>query len=204
MNMTPDTQALMSDLDAALSSASDAQYLTIVRGVTDLFLAGAQGFRDEHITVFDDVMAALIKKLDYAALAELSARLAPIPNAPANVVAVLARHDNIAVAGPVLEKSGVLADPVLAEIAASKGPKHLAAIAARAQIADTVTDILVDRGNVNVAYQAVCSPGARISEIGFVKLINRAKTDRRLAEAIARRTDMPPELEPFLKLTLVS
>ena len=202
--MTPDTQALMVDLDAALSTASNSQYLAILRGVTDLFLAGAAAYRDEHVAVFDDVMAALIKKLDDAALVELSTRLAPITNAPPNVSSALARHDNIAVSGPLLKNSSALADPVLAEIAAAKGQKHLAAIAARGQIGDIVTDVLIDRANADVARQVASNTGARLSEIGFVKLINKAKTDRVLAEAIAKRTDMPPELEPFLKLTLVS
>ena len=33
-------------------------------------------------------------------------------------------------------------------------------------------------------------------------MIGLAKTDKVLATAISTRTDMPPELEPFLKLTL--
>ena len=44
--------------------------------------------------------------------------------------------------------------------------------------------------------------GASLSEVGFVKLINRAKSDKALATAIESRTDLPPELQPFLKLTL--
>jgi hypothetical protein len=38
--------------------------------------------------------------------------------------------------------------------------------------------------------------------MGFVKLINRAKTDKTLATAIAGRNDLPEELVPFLKLVL--
>ncbi len=66
-----------------------------------------------------------------------------------------------------------------------------------------MTDILVERGNAEIAARLAANPGAKLSELGFVKLINRAKTDVALAGTIAARTDIPPELEPFLKLTLV-
>ena len=48
------------------------------------------------------------------------------------------------------------------------------------------------------------NPDAHFSELGFVRLINHAKTDRDLAQALAGRTDIPTELEPFLKLALAS
>jgi hypothetical protein len=65
-----------------------------------------------------------------------------------------------------------------------------------------VTDLLIDRGNADIAYKLVANPGARLSELGFVKLINQAKDDSTLAGMIAARADLPPELEPFLQLAL--
>ena len=108
----------------------------------------------------------------------------------------------MAVAGPVLEKSNALSDQTLIEITATKRPNHLIAIAGRTQISETVTDALLDRGNSDVVHKVIANYGARISELGFVKLIGHAKTDKALAAVIAKRTDLPPELEPFLRLTL--
>jgi uncharacterized protein (DUF2336 family) len=178
--------------------------LAILQRVTDLFLDGWEAFGEDHVPIFDDIIGALIDRAPDAALAELSAKLAPIDKAPPNVVAWLAHHDNIAAAAPVLEKSTVLADQTLAEIAGTMSERHLAAIAARTQIGETVTDILVERSHSTVAYNLTTNPGARISELGFVKLINRAKTDKALAATIACRTDVPSELQPFLKLALAS
>jgi hypothetical protein len=48
----------------------------------------------------------------------------------------------------------------------------------------------------------ISNHSARISELGFVRLIGQAKTDKTIAAAIAARTDLPAELTPFLKLTL--
>lgn len=200
--MTTDTPVLIAEIDAALSKASDTHRLKILRGVADLFVGGAEVFSESHVAIFDDVIGRLIEKTELPALIELSARLAPIDNAPANVIGRLAHHDDIAVAGPVLEKSHVLTDDVLAEIAGAKGPRHLAAIAGRAQIVQTVTDILVERGNSEVARKAISNLGASFSELGFVRLIGRAKTDKPLAASISSRIDMPTELGPFLKLTL--
>jgi NDP-sugar pyrophosphorylase family protein len=44
----------------------------------------------------------------------------------------------------------------------------------------------------------IANNGAVIFELGFVKLIGHAKANKSLAVAIAKRVDMPPELEPFL------
>jgi uncharacterized protein (DUF2336 family) len=196
-----EARLLIMELDSTLQRASSSQHLTILRGVTDLFVNGAEAFAAEHVTIFDDVIGRLIDKADRTALAELSSRLAPIDNAPANVVDRLARHEDIAIAGPLLQKSSVK-DLTLVEVAGSKGEKHLAAIAARPQISEAVTDVLVGRCTLETARKVTDNKGASLSEVGFVKLINRAKGDKALAAAIEARTDLPPELQPFLKLTL--
>jgi uncharacterized protein (DUF2336 family) len=200
--MTSEARSLIDELDAALSKASDSRHLTILRRVTDLFLRGLETFSNDHVAIFDDVISRLIEKTEHPALIELSARLAPLGNAPLNVIAHLSCNDDFAVSGPILENSNVLTDSTLAEIAKTKSQKHLVAIAGRPQLSETVTDPLVDRGSSEVAHKVTANPGARLSELGFVKLIGRAKTDKALAEAIANRIDLPPELEPFLRLAL--
>jgi uncharacterized protein (DUF2336 family) len=91
---------------------------------------------------------------------------------------------------------------MLAEIAGTKRQNLLVAIAGRPQVSEIVTDVLVERGNSEVAHKVVANTGASISELGFVKLIGHAKNDKTLAAAIADRKDLPPELIPFLKLAL--
>jgi uncharacterized protein (DUF2336 family) len=200
--MTSESKLLIDELDRTLSNASESQHSTILRRVTDLFLDHPERFSRDHVAIFDDVMMRLIDKAGSPALNELSGRLATVGNAPANTLARLSGDDDIAVSGPVLEKSSVLTDEILAEIAKTRGPKHLAAIATRTQIGEVVTDILADRGGPDIASRLAGNQGARLSELGFVKLINKAKSDAALAAAIAKRTDVPPELEPFLKLAL--
>ncbi|MBI3703866.1 MAG: DUF2336 domain-containing protein [Rhizobiales bacterium] len=175
----------MTELDTALSRVSDSQHNSILRRITDLFLNDSERFSDEHVAVFDDVIYRLIERTEHSALIELSAKLAPVDNAPVNVVVRLSNEDDIAISGPVLEQSEVLTEQNLAEIAKKKGQEHLAAIAGRQRIGESVTDILVDRGNSEVACKVTGNQGARFSEPGFVKLIKRAKNDKTLAAAVA-------------------
>jgi uncharacterized protein (DUF2336 family) len=200
--MMPDAQSLIAEFDSKLSKASNTQNSATLRRLTDLFLAGVETYSNDHVAIFDDIISHLIAKSDRAALIELSARVAPISNAPTRAVDHLSRHDDIAVSGPLLCTSGALTDENLVEIAGTKGQRHLAAIAGRTRISESVTDVLVERGDADVARKVTNNQGACLSELGFVKLINRAKGDRALAGAIENRTDLPPELQPFLKLTL--
>ncbi len=163
---------------------------------------GADKYSDEQISIFDDVISRLIAKMDQRALRELSARLADVANPPKSVVTQLSVSDDITISGPALEKSEGISDEALVSIATSKSQKHLKAIAGRPKLSEVVTDVLVDRGDPEVSRRFSANLGARLSEIGFVKLINRAKKDRNLADAIAMRDDLPPELVPFLKLAL--
>lgn len=199
-----DIRPQITDLVAKLSVKSGAQSAAILGRLTNLFFDKHKTFCDEHVAVFDEIIGALLERAPDDALAELSARLASIDNPPKNVVVHLAKHDNVNVAAPLLEVSPLLSDETLAEIAETKSERHRAAIAAREQLSETVTDMVVQRAHAAVAYKLTVNPQARFSELGFVRLINHAKTDRDLAEALAARTDIPSELEPFLKLALAS
>ena len=120
--------------------------------------------------------------------------LAPIGNAPAEVMMHLAMDDDIAVAGPALEHSTRLEPPDLANIARQKSQQHLLALSARKDVAEAVTDILVRRGNQEVVRKLACNGNARVSAEGFATLVETARLDAELAAALARRADIPPQL----------
>ena len=93
-----------------LAAGSSDRRTEILRRVTDLFLGNADDFNSEQIGLIDDVLAHLIRQIETTALAELGEKLAPVDNAPNGVIRTLARHDEIAVAGPVLAQSVQLTD----------------------------------------------------------------------------------------------
>jgi uncharacterized protein (DUF2336 family) len=192
--MMPHDHSALAELEAALAQGSESQRFTILRRVIDLFLANAESYTEEHVAVFDVLVARLIEKIERQALVELSGRLAPVDNAPVNVIGRLSRDDDIEISGPVLERSNVLTDGDLVEIAKTKSQAHLSAIAGRARIGEPITDVLIDRGDSDVACKVTTNTGARFSSYGFSKAVSRAEQDDNLALAVANRIDLPPEM----------
>jgi hypothetical protein len=189
-----ETHRLFAELEATLTNGSGPQRFTILRKITDLFLSEVDAYSDDHVAVFDGLMSQLIDRIEKEALAELSIRLAPIHRAPANVIGALSHNDDIEVAGPVLRQSPVLTDADLVTIATTKSQAHLSAIASRLSITEPVTDVLIDRGNAEVAHKVTANPRARLSRFGFSKAVTRAAGDDSLALAVVARLDLPDDL----------
>ncbi len=197
--MTPHA-SLIDELETQLRAGTSAGRASILRRVTDLFLVNAKGASEVHVEIFDDVMIRLIERIEDRILAQLSECLAAVDNSPINVVSQLARHDRIEVAGPVLEKSNRLTDIDLVEIAYTKSQAHLGAIAGRSQINPAVAEVLIRRGDSEVALKLAANPGAAFSPESFSALVQRALDNKNLAETIAERADVPPELYEYLVL----
>ncbi len=182
------------ELEEAVQSRSTEKRVETLRRVTDLFLGEADRLNNEQIELFDDVLIKLIERIENKALADLSSRLAPIDSAPIEVIRCLARNDEIAIAGPVLAESSRLTANDLIEVAKTKSQSHLLAISGRSQIDETVTDVLLTRGNREVASRLSGNAGARFSEFGFETLVRAGETDAALAEKIGLRLDLPIRL----------
>lgn len=187
-------QSLIAELENAIQSGSKDKRVDTLRRITDLFVADADRLNDQQIDVFDDVLGHLIKRIEGKALAQLSQRLGPLNNAPIEVVRQLARDDNIAVAEPILTQSRRLSDSDLIEIANTKTQGHMLAISGRQQIAPSVTDALLQRGNQQVFHKLADNSGASFSENGFATLVNHSQRDSQLAEKVGLRLDVPLRL----------
>ncbi len=187
-------QSLLAELDDAIKSGSKDKRVDTLRRITDLFVAGADRFSDNQIEVFDNVLGRLIERIEARALVELGQRLAPINNAPLEVVRRLAGNDDIAVAEPILSKSTRLSDQDLISIANTKSQAHLLAISIRSGIAAPVTDVLLQRGDDRVFHKLAGNPEASFSEGGFATLVKHAEHDERLAEKVGLRFDIPLRL----------
>ncbi len=194
------TASAIPELDEVIQNGSPGRRAAMVKRLSAFFLDGASRFNDDHVKVFDQVLSRLVSEIETKARAELSQRLAAVDNAPAEVVRQLARDDDIEVARPVLEQSRRIPDSDLVHIARIRSQAHLLAIASRPEIATPVTDLLVRRGDRQVARTLAENHGARLSADSFARLIGRAQTDELLAEKIAMRPDFPPRLLPELVL----
>jgi uncharacterized protein (DUF2336 family) len=187
-------QSLMDELEEAVRHGSREQRMETLRRVTDLFLISPQQFDDEQIALFDDVLTHMIARVESKARAELAKRLAPVDQAPGEVIRQLAHDDEITVAGPVLSQSSRLTTADLVSVAEQKGQAHLLAIAGRSVVEEQVTEVLVNRGDRNVVHRLATNTGATFSETGYSKLVRRAETDEHLIEKLGRRIDIPLQL----------
>jgi uncharacterized protein (DUF2336 family) len=186
--------SLVDELEAAIQSGSQERRVQTLRSVTDLFLQDAERLNEAQVSVFDDVLCHLIKRIEAKARVELSAALAPVNNAPAQVICELASDDDISVAEPVLTKSTMLTNEDLIQIAKLKGQKHLNAIAGRSSLDEVVTDVLIDRGDQAVKQRLADNAGALFSERGFSNLVDSAANDETLAKSIGLRIDLPLQM----------
>jgi len=190
--------ALVSEIKNVLDDAPASRRVAILRDITELFLDGAGLHSKEQIAVFGAVLLAIIEQSERDELIELAAKLAPIPSAPPALMRRLASHHDIKVSGALLQKCTSLADSDLAAIAANATPAQLTAIASREEPGESVTDALIGRGDMEILRKCVSNQRARVSHVGFVKLINAAKRDGTLTDMVASRKDLPEELKPFI------
>jgi uncharacterized protein (DUF2336 family) len=192
--------SFIAEIENVIVHGSADRRSQILERVTDLFVLGSARLSDDDIAIFDDVIGRLSAKIEQSAQALLANRLAPIANSPPKTIRTLAFHDAIEVAGPVLAKSPRLDDQTLVEIASHKGQGHLLAIAHRPSLSEAITDVLVERGDRDVVLGTLENRGARISRLGFARLVQRSESDDGLAESVGARPDLPPHL----LLTLVA
>jgi uncharacterized protein (DUF2336 family) len=185
--------SLLPELEEVVQHGSAERRAETLRRITGLFLDGAPSFNVDHVALFDDVIGCLIEEIEAKALAELARRLAPVANAPTGVVSKLAKNDDIGVAGPLL-KDAALSEPDLKYIAETKSQAHLLALTNRIGISEALADILVHRGDHEVARSIATNHQARLSENAFTTLVKRAEEDGILAEKVGLRTDIPPRL----------
>lgn len=182
------------ELEETLKNAGPHKRHETLHAVADMFLCDPRNLDRERIELFDEVLGLLINGSDRPEIAALSRRMAPVENAPPRLIKKLARDTDIDVAAPVLTQSPCLTTDDLCEIAGSRGNSHLLAISGRSGLQEPVTDILVTRGDQDVARTVAHNDTARLSAAGVERLLERAETDEALGRRVRERGDIPPEL----------
>jgi uncharacterized protein (DUF2336 family) len=183
--------AMMDELEGLIAGKDIGSRADALRRVTDLFVSGTATFSGEQVALFDEVMSQLAREIDSSARAEFGSRLAPLPEAPPRVLRELALDDEIAVAEPILRGAAQLDGATLVEGARTKSQGHLLAISRRSYLPESVTDVLVERGNREVALSTASNSGAQFSDFGFSTLVQRSESDDDLAVCVFSRKESP-------------
>jgi uncharacterized protein (DUF2336 family) len=192
--------SLIPGLDEIVRAGDPKRLAEAARGISELFLQGAAGFRPDHVDLFDGILTELVPHREIAARADLAERLSLLGNAPRALVGQLAREDEISIAGPLLRRSPVIDDGTLIEIAGIKGQGHLLAMSERPKLSPGLTDVIVRRGDREVVRRAARNAGALFSPSGYSALIRRAGPDGVLTLAVGQRDDLSgPQLKALLE-----
>jgi uncharacterized protein (DUF2336 family) len=182
---------LIDELESDVARQPIGHRARALQRVADLFAQNSGQLSDEQIALFDDVMARLINQIDVGARAAFGRRLLDMTAVPPEVVRNLALDDSIEVAGPVLTQFEGVSEETLVEGAKTKSQGHLLAISRRRHVPERVTDVLVERGNHEVAMSTTGNPGARFSDFGYSTIVQRAGADHDLAACVWKRTEIP-------------
>jgi uncharacterized protein (DUF2336 family) len=186
--------SLLSTLDQIAQHGSRERRVETLKRITSLYIEGANSFTEQQVEFFDEIFNRLVVKIEARARFELSVALAGLSNAPRHIVRQLANDGNIAIARPLLQYSPCLDDPDLLDLVRSQSQQHLLAISTRSQIAETITDVLVRRGDRDVVRSVAGNSGARLSPNGFSTLVRKAEKDGILAVTVGQRADIPEAL----------
>jgi uncharacterized protein (DUF2336 family) len=185
-------KSFLRDLDEAVQRGTDESRTRALWHTTDLMIAGR--YSEDEIWTFGEVIGRLADEIEVAARAQLAKRLAKFDKAPVNIIHKLAFDDSIEVAGPILRESKQLEAYALVANVCTKDQSHMLAITQRETIEESVTDVLVTRGDQEVVKSVAKNDGARFSDFGFLHMIQRAEGDSILAEQLGLREDIPRQL----------
>lgn len=184
-----ETASFLIDLEEAVSKGSPESCLRALWHATDVLIAGT--YSEDEIWTFGEIIGRLARDIETTARGRLAERLASTNNAPYKLTRQLASDDCIDVAWPILSRSDRLDTETLLSCAENKSQRHLLAISKRRFVPETVTDVLVVRGNSVVVTSIVANIGASFSNSGFLHLVRRSEADSILAESVGLRRDIP-------------
>lgn len=171
-------------LDLAREGSSEKRR-ELLRQITDVFLAKSEQRSETEAELFDEIVGAVAQDLEAQVRIELSRKVAD-SNGPLRRIARRLSMDDIAVAGPVLERSRSLTETDLIEVIEAKSQDHMMAVTKRPDIGERVSSVLVEKGEDRVLVSLLQN--------------DKAKMDRQTYERVAERVEANPVLHaPFVR-----
>ncbi len=190
--MTQSSNRLERLVNLATETGSD-QRRQLLSEITSVFLEDTNSFNDLENQYFGEIMGKVAFDLEKEVRQELANCLSSEASAPRDLIMRLA-HDEISVAKPIIEKSPILNDTDLVEIAETKSQDHLMAMTRRSDISETVTDALVNHGSDLVLEGVVRNTGAQISRTTMQRVVERSQDNEQIQAPLIERPDLPFEM----------
>ncbi|MDJ0931469.1 DUF2336 domain-containing protein [Breoghania sp.] len=162
-------------------AATQEQREELTRNVVNLYSLTSATCSKEQMDIYDAVLMRLADLVSDDGRTHMVKTLSKLRRAPEAVVLKLA-GDITDVARPLLEKSTILRDADLIDIAKSRSEDHMYAIVGR--------DVLVDKGGKQVKRRLAGNHGAAFSDQSVNTLLHAAEDDQELQLNLGLRGDL--------------
>lgn len=183
----------LTDLIELAKEPSSAKRRELLRKVTDVFMAHPEQVGDQEMALYDSVMSQLSDDMEMAVRAEIAHTIAGARSAPLGLLRKLAT-DEISVAEPILTRSKALSESDLMHIVSTQGQDHLRAVSRRDEVPESVSGMIVKRGDDTTLHTLLSNDGARLSRAASEEVVQRAQANPDLHEVVVGREDLPPDL----------
>jgi uncharacterized protein (DUF2336 family) len=187
----PDRNKLAELIELAKEPSSHRRR-ELLREVTDVFFV--EKFDSPSQTAeFDAIFQTLLTQMEEAVRVELAERFATNIEAPSGLIRMLAL-DTPDVARPVLERSQVLTEQDLVDVARTQGQEHLRAMSNRTDLSERVTDAILETADDDTLGVLARNDSAVLSRASHEVLVDRAAQNPTLQEAVVQRASLPADL----------
>jgi len=191
--MTRAPTSSLIDLIALAQEPSSAKRRELLREITNIFMSNPEDINTSEMALYDAVMSQLSDDMETAVRAEIANTLARATMAPLGLLRRLA-SDHIDVAEPILERSKALTEGDLMHVVSNMGQDHLRAVSRRDEVPESVSGVIVRRGDDTTLHTLLSNDGARLSRAANEAVVQRAQANPALHEVVVNRPDMPADL----------
>lgn len=161
--------------------------------IGELFSDDRGHVSDKEKAIILEILEKTISEIEVSVRAQISSRLASMPNVPEKLISFLA-NDSSEVAYPILKESGVLKDEDLIEIIKKRSQEHQVAISMRRKVSANVSQELINTGSEQVIVSLLNNKTASISQAAFEYLEAESRRLDTFQEPLLSREDLPPKI----------
>ena len=190
--MTAPTSSLVQLIELA-KEPSSSKRRDLLRQVTNIFMTHPDEIAETEMMLYDQVMSQLSSDMEVMVRAEIANTLASAKVAPLGLLRRLA-SDEIAVAEPILTRSTALSESDLLHVVSTQGQEHLRAVSRREHVPESVSGVIVQRGDDTTLHTLLTNDGAHLSRASSEEVVQRAHANPALHEAVVNRRDLPADL----------
>jgi len=183
-----------SEPEVQVSDGAGAVRETLLATIVQLLTGRAGRYADAgERSLLNDVLGRLLEQSTGEAKRRTAYALADLDWLDGALARRMA-HEEIAIARPILQRSGALQDADLVDVLWHRGREHQLAVASRRNLSPQVCEVIAAGHDGEVIAVMLENRNARIAVGTFEYLIDEARRFERLQRPLAARDDLPAAL----------